>query len=136
MSIRYKVLDLLKSTRSNGYHGKFVGYSSFWVQGYPELTYIEGQWTEAKKELVDLGYGITVFDTLDNANLFCWKNTTSIIYEVEAKGEIKRKGGRKMILSVYDLEDFKHFDVGYGRAYTWPTGTEMYKKIKLLRKVV
>lgn len=102
-------------------------YSSRIVDGYAEVEYKEGKFVHAPRWLARRGYHLLVFDSIERAVEFVGYQSASI-WESEATGEVELPP----FLDGHVLGYYKKFVEDYG---TWPKGTKMYKRVKLLRRV-
>lgn len=88
------------------------------------VTYKRGEFVEAPRWLSKEGYHLLVFDNLEHAEDF-WGEA---IWKAEAEEEILLLPKRHSI-SLTDAGEL------IGDTGSWPTGTRMYKRVKLLEKI-
>ncbi len=106
-------------------------YESYYILGFPSVSYKIGEFVQAKPDLLKLGYGLTAFRTQSEAYEFASGDFYSEIYLATGVGKIARLPKRLLVSTCYNIEDFKRFDPLY---QDWPEGTVMYQKIRLDQK--
>ena len=103
-------------------------YTSAYADGKAKVKYIPGKWISAPRWLRRRGYHLTVFGSLKDAVFFKMNSVDHEIWEAEVEGRI------------YDLPPCRSLDaIREGklgeRTTQWLLGTEMVRKIKLVKKV-
>ena len=100
-------------------------FASAGAFGEAEVVYKIGEWTVAPQWLADKGYHLLVFDSLENAMASFADN----IFECEVEGRIIFLPERLNLLNL------SHGDTSRTTEDTWPKGTRMYKRVKILKRV-
>lgn len=103
------------------------------VGGNSKREYSIEEWTVAQEWLVRKDYGLCAFTNLEDAkdflaNLIGYGSQWEI-WECEGKDEIKE------IPSMCNVHDLKYGILCETTHTTWPSGTAMYKSIRLIRKI-
>ena len=110
-----------------------------WV-AYGILTtkYKVGKWVFAKKRLLDLGYGLTVFKSFKDLQTYysnrAFTASTDKIYECEIGNIIKKPKERLFITGADSMKDFREKLI-HGSRTIWPIGTVMTDSVKLTKEV-
>lgn len=100
--------------------------------------YIPNEWVSAKKELLEEGYGLCVFASLDAAKatylLVGATGATTEIWECKGRGEMDLPNRR---LSTYDFYNTQVSEVIINSTIPdWPAYTVMFEKVKLTKKLL
>ena len=93
----------------------------------PPVIYSRRGWTSAPQDALNHGYGLLVFEDLDDACWF-WSSRDAVIYSVKIEGIFPflppiRDFNRQYPWRTYRLTS------------SWPEGTVMVRSVKLLKEV-
>ena len=97
------------------------------------VKYKVNKYVTARPNMAKLGYHLLVFETKTSARMFAKTNViTGKIFPCYCKEEVELP----KILSVYQIEQLLETKKvpRTGRINTWPHGTHMFKKVKILSK--
>lgn len=119
---KYKVVCFIRSNKR----------ISVAAEGKASVEYYEGKWVKAPEWLWQKGYGLVVFDNKLAAESFweecLFKQKRIELWVVEAKGRIKKLPPMLQI-------DYLRLGKLKPDFCNWPLGTEMYKQVKLLKRL-
>jgi len=101
---------------------------SAYAQGKAAVEYEVGKLSTPPEWLNNLGYGLTVFDTLEHAVAFTG-SSLFFIFEVSVMGRI-----REPLLPYIRSENLIIGNMKPAGTYTWPEGTLMVDGIILLKR--
>ncbi len=120
---RYKVVSKYNDT-----------LKSCWVRGLAEVEYKVGKWVKAPLWLQKNGFHLFVFDTLGHARKFVkkhWMFVNPTIYSCKVVEE-------EQVCPLPPFCNGSSLDRGSIKEMkdeTYPPGTEMYKRVKLIKEV-
>jgi len=97
-----------------------------------EVEYKEGEWATANEDAFNAGYGLCVFKSAGDAEVFTGSPWFSgEVWECETEGELDKLPPRGYLNIYSAIESSGVIDIGSA----WPLGTMMVKKVKLTRRV-
>lgn len=124
------------------YQNEIYSFNAFFsrspVQDICLKLYKINEWTHADKELIELGYGLFVFNTLENAlkyrNVYQWSGNTAVFSaEIEEEDIMNSSIYINVWRDINTIEEFKeklsNFDTRP------PEGTIIVKKCKLIKEI-
>jgi len=119
MPIRYKIVKKTK----RGYTSVFAKYSA-------KVTYKIGKFVTAPTHLRKEQYHLLVFDSLENAKKYARKINRKVMKifrcEVLNRRPLRERRGIAFVQKTYFYLPLLEYD--------WPTGTEMWEQVKILKE--
>lgn len=109
------------------------------AEGTYAIKYIPSEWVEANPKIAALGYGLFVFDKLNNAKEFAYSCYGLQIWKCHVQN-VHRKWVANVTCrpTLRALKEYvKHHPnlSGNDKKRTWPEGTKIVDKVKLIERV-
>ena len=99
------------------------------TKGNAKIGYSTEHWTEAPEWLSNKGYYPTIFSNLENAQDF----QAGYAYQADQIWEVEAEMVMTSLPPICSLESLKEGNLIQQKYWTWPKGTLMAKKVRLVR---